>query len=145
MNGLRVFIAVLGFSLMAAASAEQFLCVVDDVTGFIYKEETKTWEHTLFTSRRKYVLSKAEKEQHKVKGKYIITEVGETRPQMYCKEDFNSVGVFVCDDFAREFRFSKRNGRFLFLYKVGYYHVDERFTDAGSDTPAIAIGKCSPF
>jgi len=64
-----------------------------------------------------------------------------------CKEGFDDSGFLRCEtEHWGQFKFNKKNGRFLRVFPFGYYYVIPGFvTDEMSDTPFIEIGVCSPF
>jgi hypothetical protein len=59
-------------------------------------------------------------------------------PSVPCDRDFNEVNVIVCQLY-HYFRFDRETARFMIVYLAGYTNGE----DADSDTPFIAIGKCS--
>ena len=130
------------FTLTGVALAEQYLCVVDKAVGFSYDKVTKEWNNTNFNANSKYLISEGDGSLKDAV--WQITEVGNSFPSIGCKRDFNDYGILLCSDLISDFRFNKRNGRFLHTYPIGYYNVLPG-EDEGTDTPSLEIGKCSPF
>lgn len=149
---LTIILVVLAGNAQAAepeAPREQYLCVTELATGFIYDNNTKQWKSTKFSDKPTYVISKA-------KGSDVafwITEVGEKSPDGWCNEGFNNRGYLFCDSFFGKFRFNRTNSRFIQFNWLGYIEVGqdgfdkskEKITDDNTDTPMMKIGKCSPF
>lgn len=79
---------------------------------------------------------------------YQVTQVGENEPTFWCKYDFNSYGLLHWQGILGigDFKFNKKNLRFMRAYIVGYINVIPGGTAKESgDTPMIEIGKCSPI
>ena len=119
-----------------AADQPSYICVVDQMTGF--KASGDVWHLTNFKPDGKYVVRPAKGDELK-QGNWVVSEIGEEYATANCA-DFNEYGWLTqCEGFE-EFRFNRKTLRFLTAYLVGY--VGE---GAISDTPSIAIGKCSPI
>ena len=138
---------IVSFAFSQVAFSEQWLCVVDHATGFSYDKETKKWGETSFTTDQKYLISEAtmEKEYH-----WLITQIGDKSPHYLCEKDFDGGGNLECSAVFGEFKFNKKNGRFLNAGLIGYYgfpgsELSTEIIDEVGDTPALEIGKCSPF
>jgi len=130
------------FSLVA--SAEQYLCVPDKMTGFAYDEKTKAWITTQFRTDFKYIIASAKNGRDA----FTLTKIGEKEPEGYCKDGFNDPGYLHCENLGGYFKFNRANGRYLAVFTLAYYNVGVGLlsqSDSGSDTPAMQIGKCSPF
>ena len=125
-----------------APKPEQYLCATDHSAGMVYDKAQKSWRSTTFRPDTNYVISKSDRAGEA----FRVTNVGQKFAGYYCKEGFNASDYLDCDGIG-EFAFNKRNGRFLATYTIAYVHVGVAAdsTDANSDTPIIAIGKCSPF
>ncbi len=141
-----VAVAVLLFCNPLIASAEQYLWVTEHATGFSYDKTSKEWKNTNFTPEHKYIIAKSKYKAYS----YQVNELGEDDPASFCKEGFNQYGYLFCQEgyIHTEFRFNKKNGRFLAVSPYGYYNAmpgEAKVTDETSDTPLIEIGKCSPF
>ena len=145
MKSLKYLIPVLCLSFISAASAEQFLCVVDHSTGFSFDKNTEQWKPTVFAGEDKYIISKPTDDDGKLKEKfqYVVREIGTPNPIAYCETGFSG-GYLFCEGMATKFSFNKENGRFLTAYMAGYYH-DALPGQEGRNTPYMQIGKCSPF
>jgi hypothetical protein len=135
------------FTVTMPARAEQYLCVPDKATGFVYDKNTKQWKMTkLKTSQFVISPSKDKKAAYDVKD---IGEHGEGFPG-WCKEDFSEYGYLSCDTFGGNIHFNKINGRFLRMFWFTYFNTGDfpgawDKTDEDSATPMIEIGKCTAF
>jgi hypothetical protein len=134
--------------LPALASAESYLCIEEQSTGFRFNTAQKTWQQSNFSSNRKYLV-KPNTDQS-LKGKWIISEIGEPVPFAWSEYDFTSAGALRCEGSFGEFAMNRKSLRFVKTYIYGYW------TDAipgeqngafieGKNTPDISIGKCSPL
>ena len=130
---------------LIAHGDEKYLCICEHATGFSYNASSKSWESAVFKADSKFIISQSDAEDCRFK----ITRVGERYPEFMCKKGFSKDGYLYCFDvFGGEFRFNKKNGRFLMTYLLGYFNAGPGLafpTDEQSDTPLIAIGVCSPF
>jgi hypothetical protein len=140
----------LGVGAGAAAGAQvpsdggNYLCVSESSAGFRYDKQTKTWKGTNFRTDDKYLIAPSKSPNYA----FQVTRVGESSPAVSCDNGFNEPGYLHCEGIGGEFKFNRRNGRFLFAFVTGYFNVIPSLndiTDETSDTPFIEIGKCSPF
>ena len=139
-------LAVLALSINV--SAEQYLCIADGATGFKYDETKKTWNEASFKIQdAKYVISSPDNAA--ATHAYRVMKLGESTPTATCEQDFNDPGYLFCSGQlgTADFRFNRKNGRYLLSFFHGYYSVlpESKTPEAMSDTPFIEIGKCSPF
>lgn len=135
-------IALLITVLPALASAESYLCVEDQKTGFRFTSQ-KQWHQSNFSPNRKYLV-KPNKGQS-MKGKWIVSEIGEPVPHAWSEYDFTSTGALKADGPFGEFAMNRKNLRFVVTYILGYWTdaiPGEDFVE-GETTPLISIGKCS--
>ncbi len=119
---------------------EQYLCVVEKISGFVYDKDLKQWDTVRFRIGKKYRISRLSDEG------YQITKVGENNPTGSCEKGFTNQGILLCDMPSGKFRFNRNNGRFLTAYFHGYYNVPSDLMHTPSendDTPSVAIGTCS--
>lgn len=140
-----------GFLLLVAAlvptivHADQYLCIADSSVGFSFNKGTKSWERANFrVGENKYVLSGPKSEG----AAYLLTRMGSQFAEAQCEKGFNDPGYLFCSGFGGDFKFNRRNGRYLKTYTVGYFNVVpgvNEVTDENSDTPYLEIGKCSSF
>jgi hypothetical protein len=139
---LAICAALTFFSL--SASAEQFLCTADKMTGFSYNATSKQWEPSQFRATHKYVISRSAKDQG-----YIFKRIGESLPDGDCAKNFNDSGYLFCSDHLEvDFKFNKKNKRYTASFLSGYDSVGIfplTRTDADSSNVAIEIGTCSTF
>ena len=121
---------------------EQYLCVTDHSAGVVYSAPEKSWRPTIFRPDAKYIVAKSSRPTEA----FQVTQVGQSIVSYRCKEGFNEYGYLSCRGLG-DFTYNKKNGRFLATHTVGYVNVGlgPELTDANSDTPSVAIGKCSPF
>jgi len=85
----------------------------------------------------------------------IVTQVGERFPSSICEKGFNNLGFIYCEG-TSHFMMNKDDLRFQIVYRAGYVGASatyrllnrdkkDNLLEEGSDTPSIAIGKCSPL
>lgn len=151
--GVILIIELVIFSYGEVLGQEKYLCVAEHAAGFAYSENSKDWVGTNFKTDLKYIISKSDDKEYRFK----VTRVGENYPTFECKDGFNEPGYLLCQGMTGQFKFNKKNGRFLASCPFGYFNViPERrksfedkskipFTDKDSETPYMEIGKCSPF
>ena len=137
---MRLFALVLLAVLTTAASADPWLCITEQSTGFVFKNGK--WEHGRFTVEdRKYILRKLTQGDfyYRDDNKYGLFLLGTDLVGTPCSDPSIS-GNIVCGDFFGQFKFSTKSGRFLMTYMVGYW---DSIADDESHTPLISIGRCS--
>ncbi len=124
-----------------AAAADSYLCVADLTTGFSYDGAKKKWKSADFRSDKKLVISRGKQKSHTWEAK----EVGDSLPGATCEKDFNDAGNLFCSG-VFDLRFNSRSLRFLYVYPIGYWSDGDKpgMSREGDNTPAVAIGKCSP-
>ncbi len=131
------------FNYSGASAEERYMCFPDFVTGFKYSERTGKWVETSFGTERKYIVSESDDEKYPLK----VTIAGQDSLLCLCG-GFDQYGSLSCYGAGREFKFNKKNKRYLCAYPSGYYNVvpDGVFSsDEKSDTPYIEIGRCVSF
>jgi hypothetical protein len=135
-----------GLLCVSATASTSYVCVVDMATGFAFNKSHKQWECMHFNADTKYLLSQSTEEKYA----WVVKEVGSrsTIPEAVCVDDFNDVGHLFCEGLLSEFRINKKNLRFLLVYPVGYWNdnregMTTELRPEGTDTPYMAIGKCS--
>lgn len=127
-----------------AYAGEQYLCTADRASGFWFNKSSKEWEHTTFKANSKYVISKPDDGS----SAFVVREIGRDFPNAWCKDTFNEAGFLLCEGIGGDFKFNRKNGRFISAHLLGYFNVVpgvNEITDTTSDTPYLEIGKCSPF
>lgn len=144
-----ILISVL-LATAGSAGAQQFLCVADKGTGFAYSTDSKTWDIASFNIDDDRYLIAPSNPVGLTPNLFLVTKLGQSSPRARCSDGFNRFGFLICTDGIGgvEFRFSRDNLRFIYIYRLGYYNVvsgrDNGVTEE-SDTPFMQIGKCSPF
>ncbi len=127
----------------SGVATEQYLCVPDKATGFAYDAKKKGWGVTEFTTNVKWVVAPPKNG----KQAFVVTRIGEKRPEYSCKEGVNDSGILLCSGFGG-LNFNRNSGRYL-RTQLGYFSVgvdaDIEVDDAHAGSPLIEIGKCSPF
>jgi hypothetical protein len=128
------------------AHEERYLCVQEMSTGFAFDEKLKKWTNAMFHPTEKYIVTTSSSSGRP----YHISKIGLNMPVGYCEKGFTDHGSLFCDLDYGQFKFNKSTGRFLVSYMAGYYASGPGSSNTdglglGSDTPFIAIGKCSPF
>lgn len=114
-------------STAAAAAEPSWLCVTDKATGFSFKNDQ--WVITSFRANAKYIIAME-------LGSFRAKELG-TRFGASCREN----GLWIECSFPTQLTFNKQTLRFLYIYPVGFVGGQ----DNNDDTPAMAIGRCSPI
>jgi hypothetical protein len=133
-------------SLPALASAETYVCVVDQATGFYFNRAQKTWQQTSFKVTQKYLVKP--NVDASIAGKWVVVEFGRSAPTAVCEYDFTSTGALRCNGLGGEFVMNRKNLRFLVSYLLGYWTDAIPGEEAGTfvegeNTPLISLGKCS--
>jgi hypothetical protein len=128
------------------ASAEQYLCVPDQATGFFYDETAKEWLVTKIKAPQ-FVISPSKRPDTA----YDIRDIpSDDTPSggSSCRKDFNS-GMLFCDvAWGGTVSVNKANGRFVRSFTGAYWNVGIPYlgvTDENTGTPMISIGKCTAF
>jgi len=133
-----------GLFAAPASASDSYVCVTDMATGFAFNETRKQWHSTDFKENTKYLVSRAKREGYA----WEVKTVGSTIALIFCKADFNEAGALRCEGDLAEFSMNKKNLRFLYFYRAGYW-TDNTGSNVlgreGGNTPAIGIGKCSPL
>ena len=146
MRHLVLLLAVSLFSLVA--SAETYLCNMDQSTGFTY--ENGSWESTLYKPGKLLIKSA---DSHRIIMDVAVYQVhwfGREDPSYVCKNGFGSEYIGVpdmldCEGYptrGNTFTFNKSTGNFLAISADGYLYTIDDGTVSHADT-AISIGKCS--
>ena len=132
------------FFVSSTSFAEKYICLADIVTGFKYSETSEKWVETGFLADDKYIISESDTERYA----FEVVKIGSKYPEANCEEGFGEYGFLICNGAGQDFRFQKKNGRYIRSNVMGYFNVlpsSNGITDSTSDTPFLEIGKCSPF
>jgi hypothetical protein len=141
-----VIATTLGTLALGGKAAESYVCAADHAAGIKFDNASKRWSGTVFRADEKVVLSLATSEEAQRGAAWVVKELGKSFPSFVCKEGFNDAGYIHCVGFG-EFRFNRKNGRYLSTYTMGY--VDDGLSEntlfgkEGANTPAVKVGKCS--
>ena len=134
-------IALVIFSMLAAvASADPWLCVKEDATGFIFKNGQ--WERGRFNAEdQKFILRKLKEGEYFFGAKnqtYGLFVLGNEASGLPC-DNVSQPGYFTCLDSNSKFKFSTKSGRFLMTHTAGY--LDGK--DDADSALFISRGRCS--
>ena len=139
--------------LPALAWGEGYICAADMATGFAYRNGD--WRQTEFKPVEKFVVRRSTQVERPgmselwgiPDAKWTVVELGKETPAAGCSDDFKANGDLSCHGALRiEFRMNKNSLRFLYSYLGGYWDsTPGNESSESKDTPAIAIGKCSPM
>jgi hypothetical protein len=153
--------AVMSSAIAATPPAGPFLCIVEQSTGFSFKEPSKSWQTVIFQPGEKLILKRIDNKLYEpmpgtrmpISGTWAVWKFGDDHwPLFVCKSEFSDVGVVWCDgSMGERFGFNASNNRFITDDLVGYIQpglpgyigVDGKQLPEGSNTPDISIGKCS--
>ncbi len=129
------------FFLSFQASAEQWLCVTERMTGFYLDEKTNAWEPGTFTDRPKYIIS-----SYPEAGiiKYTVKEHASNNEFPTCQDFVNKQDEYfiTCQDkYGSSFLFNKTRNRFQFSNVIGGFV----YPYLKGTPPFMSIGLCSSF
>ncbi len=129
---------------------ESYFCAVEHSGGVKYNKQEKVWEAVVFNDDRKVLVTKA------IPGHYdlfdgsawVVKRLGDQVATGFCRLDFNEHDILHCVMPAGEFKFNRKNMRFLLSYTVGYWNDTISETGKGKgtegdDSPYISVGRCS--
>jgi hypothetical protein len=125
---LKSYVFLLMLVTLSESNAQTYLCAADKATGF--KNNRGEWVESHFTTNEKYILKW--NNSH-----WSWIRVGEKFGGM-CNA--KNEEVFSCDMSFEHLIFNKRLMRFIYSNPGGY-----ALEALKSDTPYMAIGKCSPI
>jgi len=144
-------VAVVALLSCETATAESWLCVGDQGTGFEFKNGK--WRSVIYKNADtlKIVIrtpTASDREFLKRPNilddpnpKWLAVPLGEEFPTMACNENGNPDFV-NCEGAIQELRFNKSSLRFQYTYRPGY--IDSKAgSDDNGDEPKMAIGRCS--
>ena len=130
--------ALLVTTTALSAESGSYLCITDKATGFSFDKERKSWEEASFNIEpMRYILKPSPTKEHP--NGWEVAQFGEDFPLASCPDGFNTAQVIRCENMVL-FIFDSQTGRFIYVYYIGYTRP---FGKEGSDTPTLAIGKCS--
>jgi hypothetical protein len=134
---------VLLCSPLSAGAEDKYICLGEHMAGFTYNTSSKSWESAEFKAVSHYVISTSEDEIYP----FTVSTVGDDCELFRCREGFTDAGFLYCQGTGGEFRFNRKNKRFLRTYPFGYIVVlpEWKVTDEESHSPFIEIGTCTPF
>jgi hypothetical protein len=145
-------LAVLVLVLSKSTFADSFVCVPERANGFVYDQETKTWQVSSFSVENKsYLVSPADENNIFIKAlkyDYEIKDVSSPKPIIHCKAvketDSNlETGLILCrGSLGASFNIDKASGRYVRSQPSGY--VAKKASTETGDGPYMEIGNCSP-
>jgi hypothetical protein len=130
----------------------QWLCVGEQVTGFIFRRSTQTWTTTVFNPLGKYVVRRPSKtEVAQADAAWVVMTLGDAAPMYYCDADFNQTDVLICDHrisrLVHHFVFNRDTLRFTNVSYADYVNRNEDYYHTRQDeevpTPFMQIGTCT--
>ena len=136
---MKLFLFITLLSLSFQASAAQWLCVTDHMTGFYLNEKTQAWEAATFTDKPKYLLTSF---YESGRARYKVKQLGSDMEFAKCQDYMtNQSEQFIsCNNkYGSAFIFNKTRNRFQFSNVVGGY-VYPYLQD---NVPFMTIGLCS--
>ena len=121
-------LAFIGCLMGTAVTAEQYVCIPEQATGFIKKEGK--WELSSFTTPQKYLvtLEKAVR--------MSVTQFGESEAVHDDSECNTGEGGGWCADLWGQFIIDLDTFRYTRSFIIGY-------VNDGDETPLVEIGLCS--
>lgn len=131
------------------AFAESYLCTEKMVTGFVFQENTKTWEQANLKGS-KFLLKPLKPEDKSGEEEMGVYEVKGGTLLFGCEYWFEELGVAHCgnkNDYHFKFQREKnRTGRFIAVnlglsYLSGENDLVEKLM-GGREQPSIGIGTC---
>ncbi|WP_153160034.1 hypothetical protein [Zoogloea sp. 1C4] len=132
-----------------AFAENSYVCVADSAAGIAYDRATKHWSSSIFRVDETLILSKANSDEMKRGAVWVVKTIGSTLPSFGCKGGFNEAGLIFCHGLFGDFRFNRKNGRYLSTYLFGYVTDGNdaigTVGEEGNDTPSIKAGRCSPI
>ncbi len=145
-------LAVLVLVLCKSAFADSFVCVAEHANGFVYDQETETWEVSSFSvENRSYLVSPTDENNVFIKAlkyDYEIQDGSSPKSIIHCKAvkeiDTNQeTGLILCrGSLGESFNFDKGSGRYVRSQPSGY--VTKKASSGTGDGPYMEIGNCSP-
>lgn len=133
-----VLIIILTSTTGPLNAGERYLCVPDQVAGFSFDQSTNRWKSVNLRSEdEKYIIDVVTSS----KSALSIVSANSNHIECWSDKGFASTNEADFKCIFGEFRFNKNTGRFIRTYTSGY--IDG--LDNKENTPAILIGKCTPF
>lgn len=145
-------LVVLALILSESSYSDTFLCEAERANGFLYDQETNSWEVSSFSvENRKYLVSRTKTNDifsKALKFDYEIKNVSSPKPIIQCKavklvDSNEETGLILCrGSLGASFNFDKRNGRYVRSQPAGY--VTKKASSEIGNGPYIEIGNCTP-
>ena len=137
---MKLLIWITLFLLPGASFADQYLCVADLATGFIYDKGSKQWVITKFnTDDSKFVVAPSQEGEQFM---YSVSRIGSDYFLFSCENGFSTGGYLQCSTGGGTFEMNGIHGRYTRTSSWGYF-TEYLGVDIGS--PLVEIGKCSKF
>ena len=153
------YLAVLALFVSQSSIADSYLCEAERASGFVYDQDSKTWETSGFSIEdRKYLVTRTDQDDifiRALKYDYEIKKADSQHPIIQCKavkyiDSNEETGLIACrGPFGASFNIDKRNGRYIRSQPTGYVTMkinsnSNSSTDMGTaNGPYMEIGNCS--
>ncbi|TNG03198.1 MAG: hypothetical protein EP297_00495 [Gammaproteobacteria bacterium] len=135
-----ILFLLFAWTFSTGVSAEQYLCVEEQATGFYFR--SGQWKSTKFDADARFYLKNPDADDPQFsRYAYVLMEIGSEDPTGWCEKDFDTTGQTECESNRGNIVINNLTRRFLRTYSTGYISG----FDDNRDTPHMAIGKCSPL
>lgn len=132
--------------------ADTLSCVAERASGFVYDEQSESWQATVFSiENRKYLVQPANEDDivaSALKYDYEVKDAGSAKSVILCKSiklpDTNQeTGLIMCKGpFGGTFNIDKVTGRYIRSQTTGY--VTRQASTSPGNGPYLEIGSCIP-
>lgn len=137
-ESLRVLIVLLTVSSTPLNAGERYLCVPEQAVGFSFDESLGKWKSVnLVAENVKFTIGRVTSSDSAL----AVTSADASYEECRSNKGFVNTGeaYFAC--IFGEFIFNKTTGRFIRTYTAGF--IDG--LDNKENTPALLLGRCTPF
>lgn len=149
-HGALACLAVLAMVFSGSTAAESLSCVAERASGFVYDEQSESWQTIGFSvENRQYLVSPANQDDiiaRALKYDYQITEAGSSKPVIHCRavklaDSNQETGLIMCKGaFGASFNIDREAGRYIRSQPNGY--VTRQASTQSADGPYMEIGSC---
>ena len=137
-KGFAALLVILTLTSAPLHAGERYLCVPDQAAGFIFDQSSRRWKSVNLRSEgEKYIIKQVSF------SKNALSIVSAQASYEECRSDngFENSNEAYFECIFGEFKFNRITGRFIRTFTAGY--IDG--LDNKENTPAILIGRCTPF